>query len=99
MAAAGLAHSPHACFTKATWVLSKARPDEAADSHQCDLEAHIFHSAALPVGRLQWSYVSCGAAGDEHATRRWLRLEPVLQCDCPTAGHAWETDAARSRTD
>ena len=89
-----LVHSPHACFTRATWLISKTRPDESVDSHQCDIEANLFHSAALPVGHLQWSYVSCGAAGDSEVSRRWLMLEPMKQCDCPTAGHATETDAA-----
>jgi hypothetical protein len=89
-----LAHSPHACFTRETWLISKTRPDAKADTHMCDLEAHIFHSTALPVGRLQWSYVSCGTAGDPQAGRRWLMLEPVRQCDCPTAGHASEREPA-----
>jgi hypothetical protein len=89
-----LVHSPHACFTRATWLISRTRPDAKADTHMCDLEAHIFHSAALPVGRLQWSYISCGTAGDAQATRRWLMLEPVRQCDCPAAGHSSETEEA-----
>ena len=89
-----LMHSPHGCFTRATWLISRTRLDAKADSHMCELEAHIFHSAALPVGRLQWSYVSCGTAGDAQAGRRWLMLEPVRQCDCPVAGHASETEAA-----
>lgn len=92
-----LVHSPHGCFTRATWLISRTRPDAKADTHMCDLEAHIFHSAALPVGRLQWSYVSCGNAGDAQATRRWLMLEPVRQCDCPVAGQASETEEAASQ--
>ena len=96
-----LVHSPHRCFERAIWLISRTRPDESDQSANaphgdCDLEAHIFHSARLPVGNLVWSYVSCGAAGDANVGRRRLMLEPVQQCDCPTAGHASrsETDAA-----
>ena len=94
-----LVHSPHRCFERATWLISRTRPDESDQSAGaphggCEIEAHLFHSAALPVGSLRWSYVSCGVAGDAEATRRTLMLEPVKKCDCPTAGHASETDAA-----
>jgi hypothetical protein len=89
-----LVHSPHGCFSQPIWLISRTRPDARADTHMCDLEAHISHSAALPVGNLPWSYVSCGTAGDSQATRRWLMLEPVRQCDCPTAGDASETEPA-----
>ena len=90
-----LVHSPHACFTRATWLISMTRPDESADSHQCEIEANLWSDAALPVGHLQWSYVSCGAAGDSGVSHRWLMLKPVKKCDCPTAG---QTPISESET-
>jgi hypothetical protein len=95
-----LVHSPHRCFSRATWLISRSRPDESDQSANaahggCDIEANIFTSSQLPVGNLKWSYVSCGVAGDSSAARRSLMLEPVKKCDCPTAGHASETDAAQ----
>lgn len=90
-----LVHSPHRCFLKATWLITKVRPDESDQSANaphggCDIEANIWHSSKLPVGNLAWSYVSCGTAGDANTAHRRLTLEPVKQCDCPTAGHTSE---------
>ena len=55
-----LVHSPHRCFERGIWLISKSRPDESDQSASakhggCDLEAHIFHSAKLPIGNLGWS--------------------------------------------
>lgn len=91
-----LVHSPRSCLSRGAWILTRNQPDESADAVQgaCDIEAHIFHSADLPVGTLEWSYASCGAAGGEHVGNRRLSLQLVQRCDCPTAGDASETDAA-----
>lgn len=94
-----LVHSPHRCFERPTWIITKVRPDESDQSANaphggCDIEANIFHTTKLPIGNLAWSYVSCGTAGDSDVGRRSLTLEPVKQCDCPAAGHSSQTDGA-----
>ena len=92
-----LAHSPIACLSRSAWIVSRSKPDESVHG-ACDIEAHIFHSAELPIGTLKWSYASCGAAGVQHGSRR-LTVELIRKCDCPTAGEASDTDLALGSAD
>ena len=90
-----LVHSPRSCLSHPAWILSRSKPDESttAEGGACDIEAHIL-GTRLPVGALDWAYVSCGEAGGAHPGNRLLTLQLVQKCDCPTAGEASDTDAA-----
>ena len=93
-----LVHSPRSCLSHPAWILSRSKPDESttAEGGACDIEAHIL-GTRLPVGALDWAYVSCGEAGGAHPGNRLLTLQLVQKCDCPTAGEAADTDAGGRR--
>mmetsp|Transcript_43735 Transcript_43735/g.114954 ORF Transcript_43735/g.114954 Transcript_43735/m.114954 type:complete len:292 (+) Transcript_43735:13-888(+) len=96
-----LVHSPRSCLSRGAWILTRSLPDESETAMQgaCDIEAHIFAGAELPVGTREWSYASCGAAGGVHAGNRRLTIKLVQRCDCATAGDASDMDKALTGTE